>query len=68
MGLLLIVSQIGLAGVVAQGESSTAVATLAGVYAGSSLLGYFNNGDAPILSLSRLNINSGLLSAALVVS
>jgi hypothetical protein len=37
-------------------------------YAGSSLLGYFNVSDTPLLSASRLNINSGILTALLVVS
>jgi hypothetical protein len=41
---------------------------MAGVYAGSSLLGYFGTGNTPVLSFARLNVNSGILAALLVVS
>jgi hypothetical protein len=44
------------------------IAAPAIAYAGSSLVGYFDIADAPVLSAARLNINSGILTALLVVS
>lgn len=68
MALMLIVAQVGLAGYLAVTGNSMQFAAPAIAYAGSSLVGYFNIADSPVLSAARLNINSGLLTAALVVS
>ena len=68
MALMLIVAQVGLGGYLAVTGNSMQVAAPAIAYAGSSLVGYFNISDSPVLSAARLNLNSGLLTAALVIS
>jgi hypothetical protein len=68
LALGLIAAQIGFSGYLAATENFTAVVALSIVYSGSSLLGYFNVSNTPVLSCSRLNINSVILTAFLVVS
>ena len=67
--MLLILTQLGLATTSSiAGGHAVALGAVTTAYAGSSLLGYFEVGQSPVLSFIRANINAPCLGIAFIIS